>query len=407
MVQTGQNTGTGFGVYGRMVVRVVLCGLAVFGVLSLLAQPISGVWRGRVQKGRPPFATNFKVEVKIIRYGDSLTGTSYYYGGPQHYYRYAIRGYLDAQDGSLHWWDDTLLESRAPRTSLLPVNSQPLAMQADFNCPGAGIMKLDGRAETKRSDPLEVHLDKYEEPLFADGWDELLANWYYGGAHPDLIAEADAAQRRPPMPAAPSLPPVVVAPPPVVAKAPPVQPGPVLPAAPPPVAASAPPPVVPPAAPKPVATPVPPPGATPAPPVAEAPASTKVQPPQPVPPPGIQQHYQQRRRVVQSTLPLAGDSIELQFFDNAEIDGDSISLFLNGRLLFEHVRLSAQPFTMRLAVADLPADAELTMVAENLGAIPPNTSFMMAYVNGQRYTARLESTENSSAVIVLRRPPAP
>ncbi len=389
LAQPGQNTGTGFGVYGRMVVRVILCWLAFFGMLTLSAQPISGVWRGRVQKGRPPFATQYKVEVKIIRHGDSLTGTSYYYGGPQHYYRYAIRGYLDAQDGSLHWWDDTLLESRSPRTSLQPVNSQPLAMQADFNCPGAGIMKLDGRAETKRSDPLEVHLDKYEDPLFADGWDELLANWYYGGAHPDLIAEADAAQRRPPMPAAgpaPSLPPVVVAPPPVVAQAPPVPSGPASP---------------------PVVAPAPPPAPVPTTPPPEAPPVAKASPPPPAPPPSIQQHYQQRRRVVQSTLPVAGDSIELQFFDNAEIDGDSISLFLNGRLLFEHVRLSAQPFTMRLAVADLPADAELTMVAENLGAIPPNTSFMMAYVNGQRYTARLESTENSSAVIVLRRPSRP
>jgi hypothetical protein len=367
------------------------CWLTFLGMFTLSAQPISGVWRGRVQKGRPPFATQYKVEVKIIRYGDSLTGTSYYYGGPQHYYRYAIRGYLDAQDGSLHWWDDTLLESRSPRTSLQPVNSQPLAMQVDFNCPGAGMMKLDGRAETKRSDPLEVHLDKYDAPLFADGWDELLANWYYGGAHPDLIAEADAAQRRPPMPAAgpaPDLPLVAVALPPVVAKAPPpVRSDPAPPTAPPVVVA----------APPSVAMPAPPPVV--APPVATAPPA----PPQLV---SIQQQYQQRRRVVQSTLPLAGDSIELQFFDNAEIDGDSISLFLNGRLLFEHVRLSAQPFIVRLAVADLPADAELTMVAENLGAIPPNTSFMMAYVNGQRYTARLESTEQSSAVIkmVLAKP---
>jgi len=39
------------------------------------------------------------------------------------------------------------------------------------------------------------------------------------------------------------------------------------------------------------------------------------------------------------------------------------------------------------------------MVAENLGAIPPNTSYMIAWVNNQRYTANLESSENSSAMI--------
>jgi hypothetical protein len=116
-------------------------------------------------------------------------------------------------------------------------------------------------------------------------------------------------------------------------------------------------------------------------------------------PPTTQEKFEWRKRVVQTTLPLAGDSIELQFYDNAEVDGDSIALFLNGKMLFEHVKLSAEPFVLKLAVQDIPADGELSMVAENLGSIPPNTSFMIAYINGQRYTARLESTEGSTAVI--------
>lgn len=357
-----------------MLFRIVFM---LFFPLALAAQPITGVWRGKVQKGRPPFTTTYKLEVKVVRQGDSLTGTSYYYANAQHYYRYAIKGYLDPQDASLHWWDDVLLESKGPKTSFSAVNQQPLAMQTDFNCPGAGIMKLDGVAETKNGDGLEVHLDKMEEPLFADGWDELLANWWYGGADPDLIAAADTEQRQPkPTPPAPAEPVIVQTKP---ASQPKPQPRP----------QSQPqtaPPVV----------------------VAAPPVAEKPQPPMPVvvaPPPiqTIQQKFDSRQRVVQTTLPLAGDSVELQFFDNAEIDGDSISLFLNGRLLFEHVRLSALPFVFKLAVQDVPADAELSMVAENLGAIPPNTSFMMAYINGQRYTARLESTEKTTAVIRFRK----
>jgi len=45
------------------------------------------------------------------------------------------------------------------------------------------------------------------------------------------------------------------------------------------------------------------------------------------------------------------------------------------------------------------------MVAENLGSIPPNTSLMIAWCNGQRYEARLESTENTSAMIRFVKPP--
>ncbi len=110
-----------------------------------------------------------------------------------------------------------------------------------------------------------------------------------------------------------------------------------------------------------------------------------------------------RKKIVQTTIPAMGDSIELRFYDNAEVDGDSISLFLNGIALFEHVRLDVRPYIFKISVNDLPAESELTMVAENLGAIPPNTAYMEAYVNGQRYTARLESTEVTSAVIKLVR----
>lgn len=346
---------------------LLAAGLLLCTVFSM-AQPITGVWRGRVQKGRAPFATTYKVEVKIIRQGDSLTGTSYYYANPNQYYRYAIKGYMDAVDGSLHWWDDMLIEQKGGAAAISGLNTQPLAMQTDFNCPGEGIMKLDGKAETKNGNDLAVHLDKFDDPIFADGWDPIIQSWLYGGSHPDLVAEADFEQRKGQVPA----PPVTVAPPPpVVAKVETPQ----QPAAAPPEQTS----VV-------VEKPAP------------APPPVVVKKAAPAPP-STQEKFELRKRVVQTTLPLAGDSIELQFYDNAEVDGDSIALFLNGKLLFEHVKLSAEPFILKLAVQDIPADAELSMVAENLGAIPPNTSFMIAYINGQRYTARLESTEGSTAVI--------
>jgi hypothetical protein len=65
------------------------------------------------------------------------------------------------------------------------------------------------------------------------------------------------------------------------------------------------------------------------------------------------------------------------------------------------VRLDVRAYIFKIPVQSLPDISELAMVAENLGAIPPNTAFMEAIVNGQRYTARIESTENSSGVIRL------
>ncbi len=98
-------------------------------------------------------------------------------------------------------------------------------------------------------------------------------------------------------------------------------------------------------------------------------------------------------------IPVTGDSLELKFYDNAEIDGDSIAVFLNDKMLAEHIRLSDTAYIIRLPVAGLLQTNDLVMVAENLGSIPPNTSLMIAMVDGRRYEARLASTEGSSALV--------
>jgi hypothetical protein len=118
-------------------------------------------------------------------------------------------------------------------------------------------------------------------------------------------------------------------------------------------------------------------------------------------PPTIEQKFTSREKIFTKEIPVSGDSIELDFYDNAEIDGDSISLFLNGKLFFEHIRLAEKAYKVKIPLSDLQETNELIMVAENLGAIPPNTSYMVALVGGKRYDAQLASTENSSAMIKL------
>ncbi len=352
----------------------ILACISVLLMLNAHAQPVSGVWRGKVIKGNGPFATTYKLEVKLIRNADSITGTSYYFANANNYYRYSIKGYFDAVDGSVHWWDDILIEQKGNSFASGSLNKQPLTIQTDFNCPGSGVMKLDGKAETTEGKEMLVFLDKQDEPLFADGWNELIAEWYYGGADPERIEEVGQAQIKQPSSAGPpsseSSTAAAEKQAPEQGKQKPVVEAPTKPA------------------------------------VAIADPSEKRE----IIPPVImkqtnEQKYETRKRVVQSTLPLAGDSVELQFYDNAEIDGDSISLFLNGKMIFEHVKLSAEPFVVKFNVNEIPANAELAMVAENLGSIPPNTAFMMAYAGGQRYTARLESTEITTAVIRFQKVP--
>jgi len=316
---------------------------------------ITGVWKGRINRQ--------KVEVKIIQNGDSLTGTSYYFESASLYRRYSIKGYFDPETNEAVWWDDQLLEEKAGRFSVSSPGKMPLLARADFNCPDGGKMTLDGKAisrDKESSRDGQVHLDKEGSADFADEWDYVIDNYLVGGNNPDLIDSIASIALEPLSQSPPVVQKTPVISSPVLVKTEPV---------------SKPEPVI--DQPKPVL--------------------------EPVKPPSIEEKYSSRQKVFIKEIPVAGDSIELRFYDNAEIDGDSISLFLNGKLIYEHIRLTAAAWTIKLAVSDLKQSNELVMVAENMGSIPPNTSYMVAIVNGQKQDAYLASTEGSSAMIRLVR----
>lgn len=573
----------------------------IFSILSILiainmlsAQPVTGVWRGTITKGSGAFARQGKMEVKLVKNGDSLVGTSYLYFNTKTYVRHSVRGYFDARVNAIHWSDFRFIEKK-PASNKVESFSDPMVSAADFNCPGGDLMKLDGTSDIGEAEHFDLHLTKLvkkEKTLFPDEWDNVIEGYFAGMSEPTIIdsvwaiasvpeeqntaaiptndiakneskkeapKETVVTKTEPPVEKTVAVPPVVVAkeepkkeiptpvavktePPvqktePVIAKVeppvkkeepkpieikkpapdttalakvePPVQkpeavvakadppakkeepkpvvvkkidsvvtakkdppvtkPEPVVAKANPPVKkeepkavltkkvdstttiAKAEPPVTKPVtvAAKPVVkteppvakqtppsqtvakTTIPPPATKPQvpaqKPVVSAPAATKtttpplasatpaatppkaapivIQPvaiPQKIDPVAVQK-YTTRRKIEQGEIPMVGDTMELNFYDNAEVDGDSISLFVNGKLMFNHVLLSTQAYTFKLPIKDLPDNSELAMVAENLGTIPPNTSFMMAIVNGERYTARLESTESTSGVIKLVR----
>lgn len=337
------------------------------------AQMVTGVWKGKAGTG----FKQGKLELKLIQKGDSLYGTSYYYESANNYRRYTVKGYFNQQTNQVVWWDDELIESKSPKVTILSPGEIPLLMEADFNCPGSGVMMLDGKAVTKEEQKNKgtVHLDKVERNQFTDEWDYVIENYTVGANDPEIIdsvARLHSVVQQPQVVAAAPQPPVQHPAPTVQPKSEPV------------VITE-----------KPIVqkdtvqtiTKI------------ETAPLPKTEPTVVTNQPDIKEKFIERKKILTTELPLEGDSIEIHFYDNAEIDGDSISLFMNNTLVFEHVRLSDKPYIVKFATKDLTESNELVMVAENLGSIPPNTSFMIAYINNQRYTANLESTENSSAMI--------
>lgn len=98
------------------------------------------------------------------------------------------------------------------------------------------------------------------------------------------------------------------------------------------------------------------------------------------------------------------DSIKVDLYDVAEIDGDSVSLFLNDRLIAEHKLLKAEATTLYLKLdRNLPANS-LVIFAENLGRIPPNTAYVVITVNNKEYKLYMQSDEKTNGEIVFRFP---
>ena len=326
---------------------------------------ITGVWNGKINKK--------KVEVKIIQKGDSLLGTSYYYESESNYRRYSIKGYFDPETNEAVWWDDELIEEMTGRLSLSSPGKIPYLSSADFNCPGSGKMMLDGDAALKNKTGTvqgPVHLEKTNETSFPDEWDFIIENYTSGASDPyyiDSIAsiaslpfivpeEKVVPERKTTLPDNNRE--TVVTDPKPVQKTEAVKPI----------------------------------------------EQRKPEQKQATVKKTIEEEFTIREKVIAVEIPVTGDSIELRFYDNAQIDGDSISLFLNNKLIFQHIRLTAVAYTIKLPVNELNETNELVMVAENLGEIPPNTSYMLAIVDNKRYEAMLKSTEESSAVIRLSKP---
>lgn len=111
--------------------------------------------------------------------------------------------------------------------------------------------------------------------------------------------------------------------------------------------------------------------------------------------------YENRRTDIVKTIQISEPSFRLDFYDNGEIDGDSISVFYNGKLVLSHQRLSDKPLSITLPIDTEAKENIVTMYAENLGTIPPNTAVMIVRDGSKIYTVRLESDLKKSASVIF------
>jgi hypothetical protein len=111
---------------------------------------------------------------------------------------------------------------------------------------------------------------------------------------------------------------------------------------------------------------------------------------------------QERKDVIQHRVHYMSDTLHLTLFDNGEVDGDSVSVFVNGIEVLNKIRLSTTP--VKLAVPTNNATKiSVIMYAESLGTIPPNTGLLLVEDGKRRYELRFSSSYTNNAVIEFYR----
>lgn len=117
----------------------------------------------------------------------------------------------------------------------------------------------------------------------------------------------------------------------------------------------------------------------------------------------IENQFKERENVIAQEVVVDSDSLQVDFYDNGEIDGDSISVFFNKQLMAFNQKLSARSVHFDLVLNPAQEVNEVTMFADNLGAIPPNTALMLISDGKNRYEVRLASSLEKNATIRIKR----
>lgn len=111
--------------------------------------------------------------------------------------------------------------------------------------------------------------------------------------------------------------------------------------------------------------------------------------------------YEKRISNLIRSLDVENASIRIEFYDNGKIDGDSISVFFNEKLMIAQQMLNEKPITLTLNLQ--PGENILVMYADNLGSIPPNTALMVVRDGDRKYEIGMSSDLNKSGTIRLVR----
>jgi len=110
-------------------------------------------------------------------------------------------------------------------------------------------------------------------------------------------------------------------------------------------------------------------------------------------------------RVIETiqSVNYASDSLVLTLYDNGEVDGDTVSVLMNGEVIMPMVGLSTNAVRKTIYTRDITDSIKIVMYAETLGSLPPNTGLLIVNDGKDRYEIRFSGDLKKNAAIVFKK----
>ena len=113
-----------------------------------------------------------------------------------------------------------------------------------------------------------------------------------------------------------------------------------------------------------------------------------------------------RKNSLVEQLTVADPLAELELWDDAAEDGDTVSILLNDRVVFTGFPVLRQ--RQKLSVVLKPGVNRLVLIADNLGSIPPNTAVMKITAGTTKKYVRIKTDlKQNNLLLINYQPPAP
>ena len=113
-----------------------------------------------------------------------------------------------------------------------------------------------------------------------------------------------------------------------------------------------------------------------------------------------------RKNNEQSRIAISEKRINISIYDNGTVDGDTVSIFFDGKQVVTKKRLTTTPISVDVELDESVNLHTLILYAENLGSIPPNTALVIVTTaSGKRFELYSSATLEKNAALVFEYKP--